>query len=44
MEEAAAGLTPRGQRSWETEGREEDERSKPRLDTPKAEEDPPSPR
>lgn len=37
-------MTPRGQRSWETEGGEEDERSMPRLDETKAEEDPPPPR
>lgn len=30
--QTAAGLTPTGQRSWETEGHEEDERSMPRLD------------
>lgn len=32
--QTAAGLTPRSQRSWETAGQYEDERSMPRLDKP----------
>lgn len=32
--QTAAGLTPRGQRSWETVGQYEDERSMSRLDKP----------
>lgn len=32
--QTAAGFTPRGQRSWETAGQYEDERSMPRLDKP----------
>ncbi len=32
--QTAAGLTLRGQRSWETAGQYEDERSMPRLDKP----------
>lgn len=32
--QTAAGFSPRGQRSWETAGQSEDERSMPRLDEP----------